>query len=654
MRHFNRKKGPRICILSFICCKTALILSSSLLNIIPVLGDDAFVDLFEGPALNPGWVKENVKNCNGFKYNKPLKGALEITDIIDSNSATQNSVVYRMTHSFKEIHGDFTAILEINWNQMGIASMTSVRIELLSPDGIVMASGGLRDSWLSGYARMCASIGEKEHLGQAVPDRGFGTLRIERVKDEYVIKFKNMTINSGTGSNRNVGFVRLSIEYIDYPNYKNLKESHFGHFSIKKIAISPGVQTPPKAKAWTVGTPIVTYWAGPKMTDALAKQLADGNWNLVYCRTVWELDLIHKYGLRGIIVNNLLKTNSLDMPKTKEKLDLFLDSVKNHPALYAYYFKDEPNASTFPFYARIKNYVQKKDPAHLGYFNLYPVVAGNKKLGVTGDEIPAYKEYMRQFIDIIKPQLLSYDHYTFSHKGDSKTYFLNQKLIRDAALKAGIPSMNILQACSWTINMRIPTGEELLWLANTSLAYGAQGISWYVLGHRGHDGGMISLADGSPTLLYYAAKEVNRKFVAVATELQSLRSINVYHAGMLPGGTIPLPATAPFRIAPCLSSKEYVNLKPVEGFIVSYFGKKDIPTHAFFVNLDYRTYSGIGDPRSKEFNNPVAREVVGPGPLEVFNAKTGKWFSTKGNRVKLRLPPGGGVLVRVSEKEKKR
>src|SRR6266480_3027804 len=36
-------------------------------------------------------------------------------------------------------------------------------------------------------------------------------------------------------------------------------------------------------KQWTVGTPIVTYWAGPPMTDAAAQQMADGGWNVVWC-----------------------------------------------------------------------------------------------------------------------------------------------------------------------------------------------------------------------------------------------------------------------------------------------------------------------------------------------------------------------------------
>ena len=40
---------------------------------------------------------------------------------------------------------------------------------------------------------------------------------------------------------------------------------------------------------WKVGTPIVTYWAGPMpMTDAVAKQMADGGWNLAMLGRNWK------------------------------------------------------------------------------------------------------------------------------------------------------------------------------------------------------------------------------------------------------------------------------------------------------------------------------------------------------------------------------
>jgi hypothetical protein len=158
---------------------------------------------------------------------------------------------------------------------------------------------------------------------------------------------------------------------------------------------------------------------------------------------------------------------------------------------------------------------------------------------------------------------------------------------------------------------------------------------------------MMNLADGSPTLLYYAAREINREFVALATELQSLRSLAVYHAGTQPEGATALPAEAAFRLDPPLEPLEPEG--PARGYVVGCFGTDETPTHALVVNLDYSTYSGIAQPRQEEFRQPTARALVGPGPLEVFDPDTGQWTAVGVDRVSLRLPPAGGLLVRVAE-----
>ena len=60
----------------------------------------------------------------------------------------------------------------------------------------------------------------------------------------------------------------------------------------------------------------------------------------------------------------------------------------------------------------------------------------------------------------------------------------------------------------------------------------------------------MNLADGSPTSLYYFAREVNREFFNVAKELQPLKSLAVYHTGTKVSGGIPLPDSASFSIDP--------------------------------------------------------------------------------------------------------
>jgi hypothetical protein len=75
--------------------------------------------------------------------------------------------------------------------------------------------------------------------------------------------------------------------------------------------------------------------------------------------------------------------------------------------------------------------------------------------------------------------------------------------------------------------------------------------------------------------------------------------------------------------------------------LLGYFGKPDNsgkpcePTYVLVVNLDYR--------------NAITKTVVGPGPLEAFDAVQQTWKRASGPEITLALPPGGGTLVRIRE-----
>jgi hypothetical protein len=411
--------------------------------------------------------------------------------------------------------------------------------------------------------------------------------------------------------------------------------THFVFIAIGIVALTcfvSFVRAVPVQKLWQIGDPIVTYWAGPPMTDAVAKQLADGNWNLVWCRES-ELDTAHKYGLRALLHDPLLNSANLDQPDEKAKLDALIQRVRNHPALYSYYIIDEPSASAFSELRRLTAYLSELDPLHNSYINLFPIYANNEQLGNTGEPIPAYQDHLRQFVETLKPNLISYDHYHFTANGDGSQYFLNLAMIRQTALDAKIPFLNIVQACSWTPSMRIPIGDELRWLVYTSLAYGAQGISYYVYSHPNHEGAMAT-ADGVPTPLYHVAKDLNREFAVIANQLQPLQSLGVYNVGMLPPGTLPLPDNATFILDLPFPVMDYTPPLPVKGMLLGYFGKVDSPSHVLVVNLDYK--------------QNVTRTLVGPGKLEIFDTTTGKWSVVGTNRAELHIQPGGGVLVGVA------
>jgi hypothetical protein len=393
----------------------------------------------------------------------------------------------------------------------------------------------------------------------------------------------------------------------------------------------------PPVSTWQVGVPIVTYWAGPAMTDKVAQQMADGGWNLVWC-TEKELDVAQRHHLRAQLQDDLLSPQVLDNPAQRAKLDALVARVRKHPALYDYFVRDEPTAADFPALGRLVAYLRERDPAHLAYINLLPTYADNKQLGTKGDTVTAYREHLRQFIDQVKPGLLSYDHYQFATTGDSGNYFLNLALVREIGQQRGLPFLNIVQAASWDPTIRVPNSDEVRYLVYTTLAYGAQGISYYVYCCPGHKG-MIASADGTPTPLYHMLKSVNREFAAIADELQPLRSLGVYHVGMTPPGTKPLGKSVPFRLEPPVPAMKYKAPERVRGMLLGLFGpagKDPGPgkaTHVLVVNLDYKAKD--------------SRTIVGPGKLDIFDAARRAWSPAGEKGAAFDLPPGGGMLVRL-------
>ena len=399
------------------------------------------------------------------------------------------------------------------------------------------------------------------------------------------------------------------------------------------------------AVAWSVGTPVVSYWAGPgfpggsDLNDASATQLAEGGWNLVWCRENSELDAAQRHGLRGLLTHPLLAPAALDDPKQRAELDAFVERVKKHPALYAYHLTDEPDAGRFPALAKLVAYLRERDPAHLAYINLLPTYANNEQLGIKGEKVPAYVEHLRKYVETVHPSLLSYDHYQFTNAGDNPDYFLNLALMRDQAVAAKLPFLNIVQASCWVPGSaaspqapRVPNGDEMAYLVYTTLAYGAQGISYYVYCYPNHEGG-IARADGTTTPLYAALKTLNREFVGIAKELQPLKPLGVFHAGMQVPGGVSLPKDAAFAFDPPVPPMDYKPGERVRGALIGLFGSSAQATHALVVNLDYK--------------NEVAVGLKGPAPLEVFDARAGRWSPASGARAELNLPKGGGKLLRV-------
>jgi hypothetical protein len=288
--------------------------------------------------------------------------------------------------------------------------------------------------------------------------------------------------------------------------------------------------------------------------------------------------------------------------------------------------------------AQIVSYLGRRDPAHLAYINLFPPDEITADLGTAN-----YAAYVADFIRIVHPAILSYDSYNLFIGNDRSLFLGNLQTIARAAAQAGIPFMTIVQGAQFGPKWRLPSADELRFLTNAPLAFGAQGISyfnfWSPLGPSA--GGIAPHPDGTPTAVYAALSSLAPRFKAVAGRLAELHLqwIGTYLKGYL-GFAMPRymtqpPGNAAFDVANVSNTAPYFDGSPLKGVLLGYFGSgcaaPACATHVFVQNIDY--------------TSGKAYRITGPGPLSVFDPATGAWIPTGHDYADVRLEAGGGALI---------
>ena len=148
------------------------------------------------------------------------------------------------------------------------------------------------------------------------------------------------------------------------------------------MAVLCGMLAAGAVTAWELPEFMISTWGGPNIDDhdARARALADAGLNTV----MDEAGLIDVYAARGlkIMVNH-------PTPETAAGL-------RNNPNVWGYHITDEPDTDTLPAWADSAAAIKKADPTHPAYINQF---------ARAGDHID-------KFIEIVKPEVLSYDFYS--------------------------------------------------------------------------------------------------------------------------------------------------------------------------------------------------------------------------------------------------
>jgi len=402
------------------------------------------------------------------------------------------------------------------------------------------------------------------------------------------------------------------------------------------------------AVAWNQREFIVTVWCAPPTDDASLRAYASEGYNLTWSSED-GLDNVKRHGLTALLTDPLLSPSTLDDPDRLRQLDELIERNRNRTALEGYWLTDEPGSGAFAGLGRLVAYLREKDPRRLAYINLYPMYASEEQLGVSADAadrtrvgiplnfagvgdhkkaILAYKEHLRQFVDIVKPELISYDHYHFLKDGsDGNLYFLNLGLIRESALDAKLPFLNIIQACASEPAWRLVNQHELRWLAYTTLAYGGRGLSYFL--YWGAEPQMSLYRDGGKTPLADDVAGINQELRAIGPEMMRLESTAVYQTDPLPIGGVAIPSDSPVRV----SGGE---------FVLGLFKGDDDSAPFMIVNRDYKKTAG------------ARLTVDSSGVIEEFNLRSRRWktyiSAAPGKPITVELAPGEGRLLRVARR----
>ena len=297
-----------------------------------------------------------------------------------------------------------------------------------------------------------------------------------------------------------------------------------------------------KKKIELVDEFVIVAFGGPTLEHTNLKrfkEIADANIDIIVPgnqsddgpTNLKALDLAEKAGIRMLTWDKRVCPMAVDKnsPIDHKIIKSMTDDYKNCPAFAGYVIRDEPDATIFPRLAEMRKLYLEKDPNHEPLINLFPSYANNVQLGANG-----FQDYLNKFIEIVEPSIISYDNYALldeeistpeSRDQREEVYFNDLKVVHATTQKAGVPFWNFILCagvkCEGKGYLRVPTKAEILWQANTTLAYGARGICWFccwtpeIATMPGalelpevYFGGMIN-GDGSKNPMYDYLKEVN-------------------------------------------------------------------------------------------------------------------------------------------------
>jgi hypothetical protein len=367
----------------------------------------------------------------------------------------------------------------------------------------------------------------------------------------------------------------------------------------------------------------VMAWDNAPNDPAVLKKMRECGFTVAGFVPPAALDNCQAVGLKAIVSDSRVggyDWEHVDPKVARERVTQLIGEVRNHPAVYGYYLRDEPRASFFPGLAAVSSVVKEKHPGVWPYVNLFPNYADAGQLGTK-----TYDEYVEIFVAACKPPILSYDHYAIMEGGGLRgEYFANLESVRRAAVKHKLPFWQIVLSLG-CLNYREPTMADMRFQVYTSLAYGARGLAYFKYFTPGVGNFRNGPIDqfGHETPMWTMMRQVNLQIGKLGPTLLKLKSDRVYHFGTIPAG--------------CTGPDDKSLVTAMAGnMLVGEFTHEDGSRYIMVVNKDFAG-SIVAYP---QFRKPVSK-------LNFVSAYDGSLVNYEGEYTW--VAPGQGMLLKVSQ-----
>jgi len=301
-------------------------------------------------------------------------------------------------------------------------------------------------------------------------------------------------------------------------------------------------------------------------------------------------------------------------------------------AVIGYFLADEPGLQDFPALGKAVAAVKKFAPGKLAYINLFPDYAtiGAPDLSQLGTA--NYTEYLERFVSEVKPQFISYDNYRIEGSNDqtdpalTADYYTNLLEIRRVAQKHKLPFWNIVSSNQIVPEFTPPSPANFLLQAYTTLAAGAQGLTWYTYYSNGYAHAPVDKS-GSRTSTWSYLNLVNDQVKTLGPVMRPLTSTGVYFSS---------PPLAPSL--PKLPGRWVSKITCAQPLMIGEFAGPSDQKYAMIVNLSLRESAHVTFDLSAEIRRGDIRQIspvdAALTPLEAANAL---WLAA-GQGALLKLP----------------